>query len=125
MQEIRGNSPRQSDPAFSSELANAKDAAGRVANMLREVEKEIDKLDESVGDSMRIFDSDNDGTISVSELDTCPEELFLKHLRESGDKATSVKYKEKLLKLFREIDQDNDGRITVEEIRNALKRWDQ
>ena len=69
---------------------------------------------------MRIFDSDNDGVISVNEIGSAPEEVFLRHIRKDGMN-NGKKYKEKVLRLFQSIDTDGDGKITLEEIKSALK----
>ena len=120
LQCTRGTSKRRADPGYSSEIKNAASAAGRVANMLRDVDKELAALDQKVGDSMRIFDSDNDGVISVNEIGSAPEEVFLRHIRKDGMN-NGKKYKEKVLRLFQSIDTDGDGKITLEEIKSALK----
>lgn len=42
--------------------------ANRVSKMLANIEKELDKVEQSIGGRMRILDTDNDGVISQQEL---------------------------------------------------------
>ena len=59
-----------SDSAFSEEsLSIPKRLNDRVSRMLKDIEKELDNVELSIGNRMHVLDTDHDGIITQQELE--------------------------------------------------------
>lgn len=81
----------------------------RVAKMLDKLQKEVDSVEVSIGDKLKLLDADGDGVVSCNEL---------RHAIQTGLKE---KYSDDdVEKLLRKLDLDHDGIVTLEELNEVL-----
>ena len=93
--------------------ANPKAPVSRVSKlmegMLAKIEHDIVAMEDKVGDSLHILDTDNDGEISVAELETAVRRLLRTRVTD-----------EEVQQLVMELDADKDGKVSVAELTNML-----
>ena len=58
--------PQVERPAEIQEVIGQKRLADKVSGILERIEKELDSVEHSIGESMHVLDTDNDGMVSVS-----------------------------------------------------------
>ncbi|KAK3576762.1 hypothetical protein CHS0354_014576 [Potamilus streckersoni] len=109
--------------------------------------KELEDQDvETIKEFFCLFDQDNDGCITFSEIecvlkcvlvrDPTPEEIkeYMEKFDQDGSGAiefdefltlTKSMPTQSLKKIFKSIDTDNDGHITMEEMKELLRSLDQ
>ena len=80
--------------------------------MLQQLEADIVKVDEAIGEKLHVLDIDEDGMMSEQEM-TAVLQTVLK------TKLTEEEAARKVRKLMDEVDLDEDGVVSVEE----LKKW--
>mmetsp|Transcript_10342 Transcript_10342/g.38122 ORF Transcript_10342/g.38122 Transcript_10342/m.38122 type:complete len:128 (+) Transcript_10342:2254-2637(+) len=93
-----------------AKLVPAAHCASRQVNaMLKKAEKELELVDQKVGEKMHLIDKDRDGKISQEELLAA-----ISFLRDSLDQ-------EDLDHLFSKVQRDAEGNIDLEELIGDLK----
>jgi len=83
----------------------------KLSQMLSKLEMEISKVEAPLTEQFDLLDKDNDGRISVSEL----EDVLKNALKLKSDP-------EFLTALINEIDKDHDGVMTIPEVREWLRK---
>ena len=104
------------DSGDSGSFRKSRSPTGRLSKvlegMLHKIEKDIDDLDDKVGDRLHVLDLDGDGQISVHELDTAVRQVLRTRVTE-----------EEIRFLVSELDEDGDGRVSVEQLSQLLHRY--
>lgn len=91
-------------------VASVSRLSNRVGRLIEQIEKDIDKVDESIADSLNLLDKDKDGVITVDEL-----RHALSVLKEKPSE-------ELIREIINRIDADKDGVITVKDILLEFKQ---
>merc|ERR1712070_230888 len=86
--------------------------SSKLNSMLQQLEADIVKVDEAIGEKLHVLDIDEDGMMSEQEM-TAVLQTALK------TKLTEEEAARKVRKLMDEVDLDEDGVVSVEE----LKKW--
>jgi ribosomal protein S11 len=86
--------------------------SSKLNSMLQQLEADIVKVDEAIGEKLHVLDIDEDGMMSEQEM-TAVLQTALK------TKLTEEEAARKVRKLMAEVDLDEDGVVSVEE----LKKW--
>ncbi|KAG2381760.1 hypothetical protein C9374_006144 [Naegleria lovaniensis] len=91
-------------------VASVSRLSNRVGRLIEQIEKDIDKVDESIADSLNLLDKDKDGVITVDEL-----RHALSVLKEKPSE-------DLIREIIDRIDADKDGVITVKDILLEFKQ---
>lgn len=84
---------------------------GKLGSMINNLEQELEKVDNTIGDRLNFLDKDQDGVLSADELKAAVKNILRKHNTEE-DAAWAVS----------QIDENKDGVVTVAELVNWIEK---
>jgi LETM1 and EF-hand domain-containing protein 1 len=79
--------------------------------LIERIEHDMEEMEAKVGDSLHLLDTDNDGEISVDELESAVRALLRTRVTD-----------EEVQQLVTELDADCDGKVSVQELAAMLDR---